>query len=104
MKKCNQAIFKIVSACLLFMSISFTVFAQTVVTGKVTNSNNGLPVVGATVTVKGTDTRTQTNSSGDYSINVSSLNALLVFTDVCFSPKEVVASAAVSVHLFESSL
>ena len=103
MKKCNQAISKIVSACLLFMSISVTVFAQTVVTGKVTNSSNGLPVVGATVTIKGTDTRTQTNSSGEYSIKVSSLNAVLVFTSVGYNMQQVVASNAANVVLSEAA-
>ncbi|MBL0889314.1 MAG: carboxypeptidase-like regulatory domain-containing protein, partial [Gemmatimonadaceae bacterium] len=41
-----------------------------VVTGKVSREA-GVPLSGVTVIVKGTNTSTQTNQSGDYSIRVS---------------------------------
>jgi hypothetical protein len=52
--------------CLLLccMVSSLVVTAQTKHTGKVTGSDDKLPVVGATVRVKGTTTGTQTDVNG----------------------------------------
>lgn len=101
--RCNKPITKIVSALVLFMSFSLTVIAQTVVTGKVTNSKSGAPVAGATVTVKGTNTSTQTADDGTFSISAPSSNSVLVFTSVGFSTQEVAASRAGSVSFVETS-
>ncbi len=45
-------------------------FAQTSVTGKVTSSDDGEPVVGASVKVTGTNTGTVTDIDGNFSLNV----------------------------------
>ncbi|MFZ1529382.1 MAG: SusC/RagA family TonB-linked outer membrane protein [Ferruginibacter sp.] len=91
------------SALVLFMSFSLTVFAQTAVTGKVTNSKNGAPVAGVTVTVKGTNTSTQTADDGTYSISAPSSNSILVFTSVGFTTQEVAASRAGNVSFVETA-
>jgi iron complex outermembrane receptor protein len=74
---------------LLVASLCFilTAFAQTrVITGRVTDERgNGIP--GVTVTVKGTQTATQTASDGTYSISVPE-NGVLVFTSVGFTAME----------------
>ncbi|MEO6583303.1 MAG: SusC/RagA family TonB-linked outer membrane protein, partial [Ferruginibacter sp.] len=58
-----------------------------VITGKVFDTN-GNPVAGITVTVKGKNRGTSTNSSGVFSIEASK-NDVLIFTSVGYSLKEV---------------
>lgn len=49
------------------------------ITGKITSSDDGSPVIGATVIVKGTTTGTVTNANGEYTIQVpESATALVV--------------------------
>jgi TonB-linked SusC/RagA family outer membrane protein len=66
--------------CLLLccMVSSLVVTAQTKHTGRVTGSDDKLPVVGASVRVKGTTIGTQTDVNGQYSINVSAGNVLVI--------------------------
>ncbi|MEL7428332.1 MAG: TonB-dependent receptor plug domain-containing protein, partial [Bacteroidota bacterium] len=54
-----------------------SVSAQTV-TGKVTSSNNGTPLAGATVLVQGTNTGAFTDENGEYTVNVKS-DGVLIF-------------------------
>ena len=64
------------------------IFAQNVnVSGKVTDQN-GEPVVGATVLVKGTKTGTSTNVDGRYTIKCAP-NAVLVFQSIGYSSIEI---------------
>ncbi|MBW8685824.1 SusC/RagA family TonB-linked outer membrane protein [Chitinophaga rhizophila] len=69
---------------LFFLLPSIVVVGQVVaqtrpITGKVTSSDDGSPVIGATIIVKGTTTGTVTNVSGDYTIQVpEGANALIV--------------------------
>ncbi|HEX6848838.1 MAG TPA: SusC/RagA family TonB-linked outer membrane protein, partial [Chitinophagaceae bacterium] len=68
--------------------ISASVFAQnTTITGKVTD-NNGQPVVGASVIVKGTTTGTTTDANGSFSI-VAAKGAVLVISSVNYTEQEV---------------
>jgi TonB-linked SusC/RagA family outer membrane protein len=62
------------------------------ITGTVTGSDDGLPLAGVSVTVKGTKTGTQTSPSGKFSISAPA-NSTLVFSFVGFDKKEVSASA-----------
>lgn len=55
-------------AC-LFLCVGM-VLAQTRVTGRVTSSEDGLPVLGASVKVPGTNTGTVTNTDGEFTLNV----------------------------------
>ena len=50
---------------------NLTIPQQEVVTGKVTDSETGSPVTGATITVKGTTEAVQTGRNGEYSIPAS---------------------------------
>lgn len=67
-------------------------WAQRDVTGRVTDSRNGTPIVGASVTVKGSRTGTTTDQDGRFRISVAS-NAILVVSNVGFADKEVTASS-----------
>lgn len=55
---------------LLFLGLvmCFAAAAQQLITGKVTSAENGEPVPGVTVTVKGASTGTQTDQDGNYEI------------------------------------
>src|SRR5881396_403937 len=72
-------------ACMLILSS--TVFAQKSIKGTVTGPA-GIPLENVTVTVKGTKTATTTNSSGNYTITVRGNDALLVFSSVGYTQKE----------------
>ncbi|MFI5159888.1 MAG: SusC/RagA family TonB-linked outer membrane protein [Sphingobacteriales bacterium] len=71
----------LVSLCFLMLCVT-QVFAQNrTITGTVTAKDDGLPIPGATVKVKGTNTGTQTNGAGKYTLSVPA-NATLVFSFV----------------------
>lgn len=72
----------------MLLFVSGSTFAQKTVSGRVTDENSQ-PVVGATVTVKETDVATQTNSTGNFSINVPSGRNALVISSVGFDPREI---------------
>jgi hypothetical protein len=68
MKKNMQGFCKFLMQTIAFLLLSVAAMAQNVVSGKVTDAN-GLAVSGATVTVKGTKTATQTLNDGTFKIN-----------------------------------
>jgi len=66
--------------CLLLccMVSSLVVTAQTKHTGKVIGSDDKLPVVGASVRIKGTNTGTVTDVNGDFTLTLSPGNVIVV--------------------------
>ncbi|MFC4141162.1 SusC/RagA family TonB-linked outer membrane protein [Pedobacter mendelii] len=78
------------SFLLLCLGILFaiTANAQTKITGKVTSSDDKLPVIGATIKVKGATTGTTTDANGAFSIAVNPTD-VLVFSFVGYVSKEV---------------
>jgi len=93
----------LVSLCFLMLSIT-QVFAQNrTVTGTVTAKDDGLPIPGVTVKVKGTAIGTQTNSAGKYTLSVPA-GATLVFTFVGYSTEQLpVGNGLLNVVLHEAS-
>jgi TonB-linked SusC/RagA family outer membrane protein len=91
--------------CFLSMLCALYSFSQTrTVTGSVTQSDDGAPLAGVTVTVKGTNDATSTGPDGSFSISVSGANPVLVFSSVGFLTKEVtVGSGPVNVQLSKGS-
>jgi TonB-linked SusC/RagA family outer membrane protein len=72
------------------------VFAQNrTVTGTVTAQEDGLPMPGVTVKVRGTSVGTQTNTSGKFTLSVPGGNAVLVFSFIGYQTKEVPVTGAV---------
>src|ERR1700749_4627551 len=70
----------LVSLCLLMLSIT-QVFAQNrTVTGTVTAKEDGLPLPGVTVKVKGTTNGTQTNGAGKFTLSKVPAGATLQFS------------------------
>ncbi|XHR93979.1 carboxypeptidase-like regulatory domain-containing protein [Mucilaginibacter sp. UC70_90] len=74
----------LVSLCLLVLSMT-QVFAQNrTVTGTVTAKDDGLPIPGVTVKVKGTTIGTQTNAAGKFSLSVpANSNANIFLHWIC---------------------
>lgn len=71
--------------CSVFLTT--ILFAQKTISGKVTDPNNQ-PVVGATVTVRGTNIATQTGADGDFSVAVPNDNSVVVISSVGFETQE----------------
>ncbi|TRZ41601.1 SusC/RagA family TonB-linked outer membrane protein [Robertkochia solimangrovi] len=59
------------------------------VTGTVTSQSDGVPLYGATVIEKGTDNGTVTDFDGNFSLEVSGPNSVLVVTYIGFTQQEV---------------
>ncbi len=76
---------------LLLMVITTSAFAQSrVVTGKVTGSDDGLPLPGVTILLKGTQNGVPTEANGDYRITVPGPDAVLLFRFLGYVTQEVV--------------
>ncbi len=68
------------------------------VTGKVSDEN-GLPLVGATVSVKGTNNQTTTNSSGIFSLQNVSEDAIIEISYIGYVTQQVRAEALLTVYM-----
>ncbi|MBA4848915.1 SusC/RagA family TonB-linked outer membrane protein [Emticicia sp. BO119] len=67
-----------------------TVWAQTrTITGKVTSKEDGAAMPGVNILLKGTQKGTSTNATGNYSLEVSGSNPVLVFSFVGYEATEV---------------
>ncbi|GAA4342639.1 TonB-dependent receptor [Flaviaesturariibacter amylovorans] len=73
-------------------------FAQTQVTGRVTDPN-GAGLAGVTVTVKGQNVATSTNENGQYTLTVPANATTLVFSSVGFTSREEVLNGRSSINL-----
>lgn len=72
---------KLVRSLFILLFATTTVMAQErTITGTVTSAEDGLPLPGVAVSVKGTTAGTQTNGSGKYSLKTSVRNPILVFS------------------------
>ncbi len=87
---------------LLFVGVS-VVLAQTTYSGKVVSAEDGEPIVGATVMVKGTTTGTITNVNGNFTIALPGNNRTLVITYVGMKSMEVQATQNMLVRLESAS-
>jgi TonB-linked SusC/RagA family outer membrane protein len=65
-----------VSLACFFLFVSFWGNAQTVVTGKVTSSEDGSPLPGVSITIKGTTKGTSTDDKGNYKLSVPANSTL----------------------------
>jgi TonB-linked SusC/RagA family outer membrane protein len=86
--RCFVRVTKQLFSLVLFLCLSCVVFAQARVSGKVTGPDSK-PLIGATVTVKGTSVSTTTTADGLFSINVPGSQKVLVVTYVGYETTEV---------------
>lgn len=74
----------------LLLAVVHLGYAQAIqITGKVTADEDGSPIPGATVLVKGTTNGTITDINGHYSLSVENSNAVLVFSYVGYLTEEI---------------
>lgn len=80
--------------------LSISVFSQTkTVSGKVTDVADNSPLPGVTVTVKGSTLATQTNTEGNFSLEVPQNARTLVFTFVGHQTREVEIGSSNSINV-----
>ncbi|PYF77320.1 SusC/RagA family TonB-linked outer membrane protein [Pedobacter nutrimenti] len=73
---------------LLMNLLCFSVFAQTNLSGTI-KDDKGLALPGVSVRVKGASTGTVTDNDGKYSLKLTAINPVLVFTYIGYKTKEV---------------
>ena len=84
----QPAVVRLLLACLVLMLALFASAQQRTITGTVKNADDGLPVNGVSVQVKGSSTGTTTDEKGTYTINAEN-NQTLVFSAIGFATIEV---------------
>ena len=81
------------------------VFAQKVVTGKVTDATDGTSLPGVNVSIKGTNLGTTTGVTGEYSLRIPANAKTLVFSFVGYDKQEIpVGGSVVNVELKVSAV
>lgn len=91
---------KIVQSFFMLMLLTTMAWAQEkTVTGIVTAKDDGLPIPGASVKVKGTTQGTQTDANGKFSLKVTGENAVLVISFIGSATQEVKVSATNTVSV-----
>lgn len=79
---------RLITTLLVLLTIGVQAFAQSAVSGKVTDEA-GEPCVGANVLIKGTTTGTMTDLDGNYSLTDIRKGAILVFSSIGYTSQEV---------------
>lgn len=109
MKKKNKAILTRLaeSIALTFVLVLFSAsaaLAQTVVTGRVTDSKKNTGIAGVTVTVTGTKTSTQTGADGTFKLTVPANAKTLSFSSIGYTAQDVaIGGAVVNASLVEGT-
>jgi len=84
---CNNLQKALMAFSMLFLSL-VSISQDRVITGKITDSKDGSPLSGVSVSVKGTTTGTQTDVNGEYRISVSSSATTLIFSSIGYNSQE----------------
>ncbi|MDR2556219.1 MAG: carboxypeptidase-like regulatory domain-containing protein, partial [Bacteroidales bacterium] len=79
---------KIILLALVLMSV-FSLSAQREITGRITNAQDGSPIVGATIKVKGTSEGAITDVNGNYTLSKQGGGNVLVISSVGFKNREI---------------
>ena len=85
-------------SCFLFF-ISVLVAQQKTISGKITDAVTGKPVIGTTVTLKGSKVATESNTEGNFTITVPNANSRLVITSVGYE-QQVIPTAQNNVQVY----
>ena len=83
--------------CLVHISVIWA--QERSVTGKVTAAEDGVPLPGVNVVVKGTSLGTVTNTAGIYTLNVPASSTTLVFSFIGLTTQEIEIGARTTVDL-----
>ncbi len=83
---------------LILLVFSYSLTAQTV-SGIVTASEDGMPLPGVSVVLKGTATGVSTDFDGNYIINVTNTDGILMFSYLGFETREVAVNGQNSIDI-----
>ncbi|MDD3080532.1 MAG: TonB-dependent receptor [Paludibacter sp.] len=86
-------------ACLFLIGVGLVNAQSKSISGKVMSGEDGQPIIGATVVLKGTNTGTITGVDGSFSINVQQDNKILVISFIGMKTVEVDAKNGMVVKL-----
>lgn len=89
---------QLMTGIFILLVLTSTAFAQQVLRGKVTDSNNQ-PLPGISVRVKNATSGTSTDANGNYQLSISDNNAILQFTSVGFAVQEVSAQGKTTINV-----
>lgn len=96
----SRRLFAASAMLLLALCISTAILAQEkIVTGKISDSKDGSPIVGASVVPKGSTRGTSTGTDGSFRINVADGVTTLVISSVGFTTKEVDITGTTSANV-----
>jgi TonB-linked SusC/RagA family outer membrane protein len=85
---------KLIHLLILFFLFPLSLLAQTVISGKVVDSNDGLTLPGVSVKIKGTTTGVVTDVNGRFQLTVTGNDAILQFSYIGYATQEVRAADA----------
>ena len=95
----------LLSFALLLVLTNIALAQSRAISGKVLAAENGQPLPGVNVVVKGTTVGTFTGADGSFTVNVTNDNAVLLFSYLGYVPQEISTSgkSTISVQLREDS-
>ena len=102
MKKTNMKLFRTLALALMLMVGSAAAFAQMVVQGTVVDSENGEPVIGASVLEIGTTNGTITDFDGNFILTVQQ-GAKLQFSYIGYKTQEHAAAPSMQIRMGEDT-
>jgi hypothetical protein len=74
--------------CLLFLTVQFS-YAQTTITGTVTDATSGEVLAGTTIQAKGTNVGATSNAQGKYQLALPTGAKTLIFSFIGYQPLEI---------------
>ena len=81
--------YSLLSFALFLVCTAASIAQKMTVSGKVTSSDNGTEMPGVNIVQKGTQKGAGTNAMGNYSIEVTGANPVLIFSFVGYEPQEI---------------
>jgi TonB-linked SusC/RagA family outer membrane protein len=72
---------------------------QITVTGKITSSDDGTPLPGVSVVLKGTSRGTTSDANGDYALEVADGTAVLIFSFIGYEPQEIAIDSRTQINV-----
>ena len=89
---------RLITTLLVLLTIGAQAFAQSSVSGKVTDKA-GEPLVGVNVLIKGTNSGTMTDLDGNWNIPDVKTNTILVFSSIGFSTQEITVGTKKTINI-----
>ena len=86
-------------ACLIMVSVGLVNAQSKSISGRVLSAEDGQPIIGATVKVKGASMGTITNVDGEFKINLQGDAKVLLFSYVGMTTAEVEAKSGMTIKL-----